>query len=96
MCELIKPIFLGIWLVTPKDRNEFSSYKFKGKTTLNQLFKVGQSSKLEEAFVQCYNVKMHFNNAMSHLCTLKDDHVLKEQEVLLSVMEMEIICNVSY
>jgi hypothetical protein len=96
MCELIKPTFVGIWLVTPKNKHELSSYEFEVERTLNQLSKVGQGSKLEEAFVQCYNVKMHVNHDMSHLCTLKDDHIFKDQEVLLGVMEMENICNVSY
>jgi hypothetical protein len=87
MCEVIKPKFIGTWLVTPEDRDELSSYEFEANRTLNRLYKVGQSSKLE-AFVQCYNVKMYVNHAMSHLCTLKDDHELHEQEVLLNVMEV--------
>jgi hypothetical protein len=82
--------------VTLIDRDELSSYKFEAEKTFNQLSKVGQGSKLEKAFVQCYNVKMHVNHVMSHLCTLKDDHVLQEQEVLPGVMEVESICNLSY
>jgi len=82
--------------VTLIDKDEFSSYKFETERTFNQLSKVGQGSKLGEAFVQCYNVKMHVNHAMSHLCTLKDDHFLQEQEVLPGVMEVKNICNLSY
>jgi len=87
MCEAIKPKFIGNWLVTPEDKDMLSTYKFEAKRTLNRLYKVGEVSELE-AFVQCYNVEMYVNHAMSHLYTLKDDYVLHEQEVLLDVLEV--------
>jgi hypothetical protein len=91
MCETVVPTFIGAWLITPEDINEVSPYVFNAERTLNRIFKVGQVSEQREHFVQCYRVPMYVNHAMSHLCTLKDHHILKERETLLNVLEVGIV-----
>jgi len=91
MCEAVVPTFIGTWLVTREDNNELSSYMFDAERTLNRIFKVGQISEQSEDFVQHYRVPMYVNHAMSHLCTLKDHHILKEHETLLKVLEVGIV-----
>jgi hypothetical protein len=87
MCEAVVPTFIGTWLITPEDVNEVSSYRFDAERTLNRLVKVDQISEQRE-FVQRYRVPMYVNHAMSHLCTLKDHHILKERETLLNVLQV--------
>jgi hypothetical protein len=91
MCEAVAPTFIGTWLITPEDVNEVSSYMFDAERNLNRLVKGDQISEQREPFVQRYRVPMYVNHAMSHLCTLKDHHILKEQGILLNVLQVGIV-----
>jgi hypothetical protein len=91
MCEAVVPTFIGTWLITPEDVNEVSSYMFDAERTLNRLIKVDQISEQKKDFVQRYRVPMFVNHAMSHLCTLKDHHILEERGILLNVLEVGIV-----
>jgi hypothetical protein len=64
---------------------------FNAERSLNCLFKVDQISEQREDFVQRYRVPMYVNHAMSHICNLKDHHILKERETLLNVLEVGIV-----
>ncbi|CAM6008636.1 unnamed protein product [Sphagnum balticum] len=91
MCQTVVPTFIGTWSITDADVDEDSPYIFDAERTLNRIFKVGQVSEQKEHFVQCYRVPMYVNHAMSHLCTLKDHHILKEREILSNVLEVGIV-----
>ncbi len=91
MCEAVVPTFIGTWLIAPEDVNEVSAYMFDAERTLNRLVKVDQISEQREDFAQRYRVPMYVNHAMSHLCTLKDHHILKARETLLNVLEVGIV-----
>jgi hypothetical protein len=64
---------------------------FDAERTLNRLIKVDQISEQKKDFVQRYRVPMFVNHAMSHLCTLKDHHILEERGILLNVLEVGIV-----
>ncbi|CAM6008639.1 unnamed protein product [Sphagnum balticum] len=89
MCEAVVPTCIGTWRITPEDDNEFSPYLIDAKRTLNRIFKVDQNIERED-FVQRYRVPIFVNHAMSHLCTLKDDHKLEGRK-LSNVLEVGIV-----
>jgi hypothetical protein len=91
MCETVVPTVIGTWLIASEDNDEVSSYMFDAERTLNRKFKVGQISVQSEGFVQHYRVPMYVNHAMSHLCTLKDHHILKERETLPNVLKVGVV-----
>jgi len=87
MCGAVRPTFVGAWSIVPDDTTEASKYAFEAERTLKHLYKIGEEEN-EHKFIQKYHVKIFVNHAMSHLCNVKGDHVLREKESVLKVMRV--------
>ncbi|CAM6071445.1 unnamed protein product [Sphagnum tenellum] len=87
MCGAVRPTFVGAWSIVPDDTTEASKYAFEAERTLKDLYKIGEEEK-EHKTIQKYHVKILVNHAMTHLCNLKGDHVLREKGSVLKVMRV--------
>jgi hypothetical protein len=85
MCGAVRPTFVGAWSIVPDDTTEASKYAFEAERTLKHLYKIGEEEK-EHKTIQKYDVEILVNHAMTHLCNVKGDHVLRENDSVLNVM----------
>ncbi|CAK9857294.1 unnamed protein product [Sphagnum jensenii] len=85
MCGAVRPTFVGAWSIVPDDTTEDSKYAFEAERTLKHLYKIGEEEK-EHKTIQKYDVEILVNHAMTHLCNVKGDHVLRENDSVLNVM----------
>jgi hypothetical protein len=87
MCGAVRPTFIGAWSIVPDDTTEASKYAFDAQRTLKYLYKAFGEER-EHKTIQKYHVKIFVNHAMTHLCNVKGDHVLRERERVLKVMRV--------
>jgi hypothetical protein len=85
MCGAVRPTFVGAWSIVPDDTTEDAKYAFEAERTLKYICEVSGEEK-EQKFIQKYLVKMFVNHAMTHLCNVKGDQVLRQKESVLKVM----------